>query len=92
MRQFLSMFHEKDDPDRPWSMKRTVAWLFAVSWCIGFLMLAWRGVLPNWAMAAIGIATVLALPLQAFLSKRANMKATLEQLIAKIPGRNREEG
>jgi hypothetical protein len=77
----LSMFCEKSDPhDQPrLSMTRVVAMLFALTVCYAIVLYARAGKDLVWPFVALGIVTLLAVPLQA-------LAKYLQQWVASSPG------
>lgn len=61
----FSMFIEKSSGDRHWSMTRTVAFMFAVTYCIALYHYAHAAHDVTWPFTVLGIVIVLAVPLQA---------------------------
>lgn len=61
----LSMFVEKSSTERHWSMTRTVAFMFAVTYCIALYHYAHAAHDITWPFTTLGIVIVLAVPLQA---------------------------
>jgi hypothetical protein len=59
----LSAFH---DDDGQWSMTRTVAWIFALTYCYVLVLNAANSHLMNWPFCVLGVVVLLAVPLQAF--------------------------
>src|SRR5688572_25550075 len=69
MRNPLSMFYESSpDGNGDWSMTRTVAWMFAVTMCYAIVRMATQDHAHDmgWPFVALGIVTLLAVPVQAF--------------------------
>src|SRR5690348_1332576 len=64
----LSMFHDKNQDDAPWSMTRVVDFLFALAYLSALETFAFRGKEINWPFAALGVMVLLAVPVQALLS------------------------
>lgn len=58
----LSMFH---DDDGEWSMTRVVALLFALTYCLALARYALKAHEISWPFCALGVVTLLAVPLQA---------------------------
>jgi hypothetical protein len=58
----LTMFH---DDDGAWSMTRVVAFVFALTYCAATFRYASGGKEINWPWCALGVVTLLAVPLQA---------------------------
>lgn len=89
----LSMFHDKQTPGAPLSMTRVVAFLFAITYCLALHTYATKAFAINWPFAAIGVCTLLAVPLQAiftylqqWLTTRPG-SAMIEKLVDKfLPG------
>jgi len=85
----LSMFTEKqaDGPSggspggTPLSMTRVVAFIFAITYCIALTTYSRKAFAINWPFAALGIITLLAVPLQAIFTY-------LREYIASGPGRD----
>jgi hypothetical protein len=61
----LSMFRDKTAPGMPYSMTRVVSCLFALTVCASLLLYARGKAQVGWPFAALGIVTLMAVPLQA---------------------------
>ena len=61
----LSMFHEKVEEKETWSMTRVVAFLFAGTYCYATVRYSMGAKDINWPWCALGVVTLLAVPLQA---------------------------
>ena len=59
------MFHEKTAGGDVWSMTRIVAFLFAGTYCYATIRYAALGKDINWPWCALGVVTLLTVPLQA---------------------------
>jgi hypothetical protein len=89
----FSMFTEKQGSGAPLSMTRVVAFLFAVTYCVTLYTYGKKAFAINWPFAALGICTLLAVPLQAifgwlqhWLASRPG-NALLAKLVEKfLPG------
>lgn len=64
----LTMFHEKADPRAPYSMTRVIAWLFALTYCGVLLKNVQHAHDIGWPFVALGVVTLLAVPLQALFA------------------------
>lgn len=60
----FSVFHEKAKDGDSWSMTRVVAFLFAVSVCYSIFVYASKGAALGWPFVALGIVTLMAVPIQ----------------------------
>jgi predicted Co/Zn/Cd cation transporter (cation efflux family) len=76
----FSMFTEKQGAGTPLSMTRVVAFVFAITYCIALTTYAQKAFAINWPFAALGIITLLAVPLQSIFTY-------LREYIASTPGR-----
>lgn len=90
----LSMFKEKDNQADVlhWSMTRVVAFLFALTYCWTLIRYALKAVDIGWPFCALGIATLLAVPLQALFKYLQIWFTTspgqklLQTLLSKVSG------
>ncbi len=75
----LSIFHDKDSVGNPWSMTRTVAFMFALTFCFTLYKYADKGVVITWPFTMLGFAILGAVPL-------VGMLTYLQHWIASRPG------
>lgn len=76
---FLSMFYDKNSDGEHFSMTRLIAFMFGVVYLYALIVYAQGKTTVNWPFAALGVVTLLAVPIQAIF-------AYLQKWIASQPG------
>jgi drug/metabolite transporter (DMT)-like permease len=85
--QILTMFHDKNAPNAPFSMTRVVAFLFTLVFLLTLWTYANKAIPINWPFATLGCVVLLAIPIQAifaYLQKYIETKsgrALLDKLV-----------
>jgi hypothetical protein len=92
------MFHEKADPNGPWSMTRVITFLFGVNYQAVLYVFAKKATPVNWPLVILGIAILLAVPLQGLVTTirsyldsspgRALMETALHKVEAQVLGKS----